>query len=340
MVKIILTSSFRGGTGKSTILSNLGLFLARSGKRVLFLDTDVNSPGVHAMFGLRPESFDGTFTDFLYGRISIEDATHDISEIFGLEAKQVLLIPSSLALNDIASHISAKHNNNLLRSAITTISEKFDVDYLLIDTHPGINEEMLLASALADVVISIVRPDNQDYQGVSVSLELAKRLKTKTFLLVNKVHKDINRVSLKNKIEKFYGYPVAGILPFSEDILLSESKYIFAHKRPTHPFSKEIARIGAKIFEMVHSSEHVAFTLLKSIAEMGVDLNVKTLEEATGINSLKLKEQLRELLDKKFIRFEKMAGVKMMVLTTKGQKYVKLHKVGIKSERTLEKIAV
>ena len=52
MTKIISTHSFRGGTGKSNITANIAAQLANSGHRVGVFDTDIQSPGIHVIFGL------------------------------------------------------------------------------------------------------------------------------------------------------------------------------------------------------------------------------------------------------------------------------------------------
>ena len=53
MAKVISVHSFRGGTGKSNTTANLAAVYAQQGKRVAVIDTDIQSPGIHALFGLR-----------------------------------------------------------------------------------------------------------------------------------------------------------------------------------------------------------------------------------------------------------------------------------------------
>jgi MinD-like ATPase involved in chromosome partitioning or flagellar assembly len=80
MTKVIMTGSFRGGTGKSTIISNLSSYLASLGMKVILIDGDIISPGVHAIFGLDQKTFSKTLTDYLAGDANIEDIVYDISE--------------------------------------------------------------------------------------------------------------------------------------------------------------------------------------------------------------------------------------------------------------------
>ena len=52
MAQIISVHSFRGGTGKSNLLANLAATMACHGQRVGIVDADIQSPGIHVLFGL------------------------------------------------------------------------------------------------------------------------------------------------------------------------------------------------------------------------------------------------------------------------------------------------
>ncbi len=51
MYKIVSVHSFRGGTGKSNTTANVAAILASLGQRVGVVDTDIQSPGIHVLFG-------------------------------------------------------------------------------------------------------------------------------------------------------------------------------------------------------------------------------------------------------------------------------------------------
>ncbi len=55
--KIVSIHSFRGGTGKSNTTANLAAQVAMAGKRVGVVDTDIQSPGIHVLFGLWTRTF-------------------------------------------------------------------------------------------------------------------------------------------------------------------------------------------------------------------------------------------------------------------------------------------
>lgn len=58
MGRLIAIHSFRGGTGKSNISGNVAAWLAMQGHRVGIIDTDIQSPGLHALFGVSPATVD------------------------------------------------------------------------------------------------------------------------------------------------------------------------------------------------------------------------------------------------------------------------------------------
>ena len=243
MAKIISISSFRGGTGKSTITSNIAVYLASLGNRVMILDTDIKSPGVHALFGLHEGIMKCTFNEYLTGNCDIEDSVYDVTDQMNLKQGNLFLTPSSITYHEIADTIVSKYSFDLLNDAFKKLIETYKLDYLIVDTHPGINEESLIAVEQADISLLIIRPDNQDYQGAKVSTEIAKRLGIKTNIIINKIHSKVDIKKMSKELEDIFEFPVVAAIPFSEDLLIAESKYVIYEKYPDHPFSKHIKNI-------------------------------------------------------------------------------------------------
>ncbi|MCB0019851.1 MAG: MinD/ParA family protein, partial [Anaerolineales bacterium] len=135
MTQIISTHSFRGGTGKSNITANLAALLARRGHRVGVFDTDIQSPGIHVIFNLAEDEIRLTLNDYLWGNCSIEEATYQVQNENG---GAVFLVPSSIKANDIARVLREKYDANDMHDAFRSLISAFRLDYLLIDTHPGL----------------------------------------------------------------------------------------------------------------------------------------------------------------------------------------------------------
>lgn len=240
---IVSTHSWRGGTGKSNITANLAALLARAGRRVGVVDTDIHSPGIHVVFRLEPQAMRRTLNDVLWGRCAIAEAAHDVTDRVAAHGAlaaggAVLLIPSSVQAGEITRILREGFDVNLLGDAYAQAIDALGLDVLLIDTHPGLSEETLLSIAVSDTLLLVLRPDAQDYQGTAVTLEVARRLEVPNLLLVvNKSLSSLDFGLLRERIERTYGAPVAAILPFSEEMLTLGSGDLFALVAPAHPFA-------------------------------------------------------------------------------------------------------
>ncbi len=255
MSKIIAVHSFRGGTGKSNLTANLAVSVAslegqeaKGGNRVAVVDTDLQSPGIHALFNIDDKIKNYTLNDYLWQRSSISDTACDVTCHLGIEGKgRVFLIRSSINADEIARIEYEGYNVNLLNSGFRRLIEELDLDYLFIDTHPGLSRETLLSIALSDLLIVILRPDRQDFQGTTVTVDVARQLKVRNMMLViNKVPIKMDYWGLQQNIEKTYKIPVAGILPLSEDMVQLGSCGLFCLEYPDHPLTEILKQLAEK----------------------------------------------------------------------------------------------
>jgi len=247
MAKVISLHSFRGGTGKSNITANLAIVLAMAGKRVGIIDTDIQSPGIHIIFGLGEDRIDHTLNDYLWGRCRVADSAYDVTPP-QVDKGRVHLVPSSIKVNEITRVLHEGYDARLLKDGFKDLIQELSLDHLLIDTHPGLNEETLLSIAISHALIIILRPDQQDYQGTSVTLEVAKRLGVPSlFLVLNKVLPDLEPDIYRAQLTETYHAQVGAILPLATEIVRLASADIFYLQQPQHPFSQEIKMLGRKI---------------------------------------------------------------------------------------------
>jgi MinD-like ATPase involved in chromosome partitioning or flagellar assembly len=252
MTKIVSTHSYRGGTGKSNTTANMAACLAARGRRVAIVDTDIQSPGIHVLFDVDQQTLRLTLNDYLWGRCKIEETAVDVTSAIVDNAGRplsppnaaVLLVPSSARAGEIARVLKEGYDVSLLNDGFRDLGERLELDYLLIDTHPGVNEETLLSIAISDTLILILRPDYQDYQGTSVTLELARRLDVPQLLLVvNKALPSFDFRQLSERISTMYKAPVAAVLPLSEDMVRLGSGGLFSLLYPDSAYAAGIKAI-------------------------------------------------------------------------------------------------
>jgi MinD-like ATPase involved in chromosome partitioning or flagellar assembly len=255
MSRIVSIHSFRGGTGKSNLTANLAATISQHGNRVGIIDTDINSPGIHVLFGLDEEKMDKTLNDYLWGKCAIEETAYDVSPVLNMDKGSVIvmggglyLIPSSIKAGEIARILREGYDVGMLNDGFRDLVDRLKLDYLLIDTHPGLNEETLLSIAISDALIIILRPDQQDYQGTAVTVDVARRLEVpKMMLVVNKVLSSFDLEAVRQEVQKTYNTPVAGVLPLTEDLIRLGSREVFCLRFPDHPWTEKIRGIAAQI---------------------------------------------------------------------------------------------
>jgi septum site-determining protein MinD len=246
--KVIAIHSYRGGTGKSNLTANIAVVLAASGKRVAVVDTDIQSPGVHLLFGLEDTSGLKTLNDYLWERCAIRETAADVTPASLQGDGRVWLVPSSLQAGEIAKVLREGYDVGLLNDGFRDLIDDLALDYLLIDTHPGLNEETLLSIAVSDELIVLMRPDRQDFLGTAVTVDVARKLDVKGLVMVlNKVLPNVAERGFQAEVERIYGAPVIGVLPESPDMLELGSSGLFSLRFPDHPLSQEIRRLAARL---------------------------------------------------------------------------------------------
>lgn len=249
MGKIISVHSFRGGTGKSNTTANLATLLAAQGMRVGMIDTDISSPGIHVLFGLEEDDIKASLNDYLWGQCEIEEAAQEVTDRLGTPIRgKMFLVPSSMKPGDIARILRESYDVGLLNDGYQRLIEELNLDVLMIDTHPGLNEETLLSIAISDALIIIMRPDSQDYQGTAVTVQVARKLDVPRLLLVvNKMPNSFKPSEVKVRVEKTYQCDVAGVLPHSDEMMSLASSGIFVLRYPNHPVTAILKEVAAKV---------------------------------------------------------------------------------------------
>lgn len=254
MPKIVSTHSFRGGTGKSNTTASVAVLVARAGHRVAVIDTDIQSPGIHVIFQLAESQIKHALNDYLWGKCKIDQAAYDVTPAaIGSvgeddQRPRIFLIPSSVNAGEIGRILKEGYDVGKLNDGFQRLVTELKLDYLFIDTHPGVNEETLLSIAISDKLLLVMRPDSQDFQGTAVTAELARRLDIPEMLIViNKVPPGMDTVQLRERVEKSYGAEVAAMLPLNHEIVRLASSGIFVNRFPEHPMTAALTKVAQRV---------------------------------------------------------------------------------------------
>ncbi len=201
MTYSIAFHSYKGGTGKTTIASNLSAFLAKEGHSVCLLDLDIYAPSLQTYFEITPKKW---INDYLYGDAKFNDVITDISSlILKDEDGTTPLSNGKLFVGLCASKKedfikleggSSDFRKQLFHKLIMfreKLIETYDPDYIVIDTSPGVRYWSLNALALADVFFLTLKMGDIDIEGTKKMVNEIYHSFTsygsKSFLIWNKV---------------------------------------------------------------------------------------------------------------------------------------------------------
>lgn len=249
MARIVSVHSFRGGTGKSNITANVAFLLARKGRSVAVIDTDIQSPGIHILFGLVGAEITTSLNDYLWHGRDIIEAALDVRPNLGASVKgRLYLIPSSTQQAQIARVLREGYDAERLTRGLRGLVDGLDLDILLIDTHPGLNEETLLSLVISDMLVVVMRPDKQDYEGTGITMEVARQLQVPcSTIVVNKAPLNLEPEAIALRVTQTYGCEVAAVLPYCEEMLTLASGGIFAVRHPEHRLTVLLGQIAEKV---------------------------------------------------------------------------------------------
>lgn len=251
MAKIVSVYSDRGGTGKTTCLANIAAIVASWGYRVGVVDANLPSPGIHLLFGFDQHPLQHSLNDYLWLHCPLQAIVHDVTAIlpeYGHDRRQLYVVPASTKLGDKARVLREGYDVRRLQQGLQRLVATLQLDYLFIDTHPGLSEETLLALDESDVVLFIFCPDQQDFAGMQSTLTLAQRFAVPQFLaIMNKTPTGLDIDPLISQVKTSYGITVTAVLPHTENLLRFASRGLFTFTHPTHRFTHTITGIARHV---------------------------------------------------------------------------------------------
>jgi MinD-like ATPase involved in chromosome partitioning or flagellar assembly len=260
--KTLAFHSYKGGTGKTTLISNLAAFYAMNGLRVCLIDFDLYAPSLSTYFRKTPSIY---LNSLLSGEAELSDVLVDLSVELGLKGKLFLGFssPRKEDIHEIEIKHEMKWQLGALRrflSAKNQLFEEYKVDYLLLDTSPGIRYWSINALAAADNLFLLMKMSDMDIEGTKKMIvdiyDSLTRFGSKYYLVLNKVQGaspmenadwEANEKSWQAELEKSIGAQVISSIPCFCDIQFSRHEFLFSVRQPEHPFSKRLVTLADKI---------------------------------------------------------------------------------------------
>ena len=222
--------AIKGGVGKTTVAASLAADLVNHyGKKVLLVDANYSAPNL----GLHMDivSLNKTIHDVLDMKAHLKSS---IQNKFGVD-----VVPGSYVCNKKLNYLK-------LKNKLSGVKDKYD--FIIIDSSPSFNDEMLSVMVASDSLFVVTTPD---YPTLSCSLKAAKIARGRgtpiNGIIVNKIRDPFYELDLK-EIEESVGIPVVAKIPDDE----TNVRALFT-RIPTSiynkncKFGKEINRLGAAL---------------------------------------------------------------------------------------------
>ena len=269
---VIAVVNQKGGTAKTTTVENLGIGLARQGKKVLLVDTDPQGSLTISLGYPRPDELDVTLFDILSK--TINEAAVNAGEGILHQPEGIDLIPANISLAGLeVALVNTMNRERVLKQFLEPI--KGNYDYVLLDCMPSLGMLTVNALAAADAALVPVQANYLSAKGLEQLLQT-----------INKVKRQINP---KLRIEGILLTMVDGRTNYGKEISsLIRDTYgghikIFTAEIPRSVRAAEISAEGKSIF--LHDPKG-------KVAESYQDLTKEVLKNAEKRRKHQL-EQLR-----------------------------------------------
>ena len=238
MCRVIAIANQKGGVGKTTTTSNLGIGLAKQGKKVLLIDADAQGSLTASLGNTEPDAIEITLASVM-GSLIKDEEVEPMEGILHHE-EGIDLMPGNIELSGLeVSLVNVMSRERIMQEYISMVRDYYD--YILIDCMPSLGMITINAFACAD---SILIPVQAAYLPVKGLQQLIKT--------IGKVKRQINP---KLEIEGILLTMVDSRTNYARDIsaMLKEAYgsrvKIFTNIIPISVRAAEISAEGVSIYK-------------------------------------------------------------------------------------------
>ena len=261
MCKIIAIANQKGGVGKTTTTSNLGIGLAKQGKKVLLIDADAQGSLTASLGYTEPDTLEVTLATIMGDLINDEEVEPGEGILHHEEG--IDLMPGNIELSGLeVSLVNVMSRETVLRRYVDSVKREYD--YVLLDCRPSLGMLVINALSASDYVLVPVQADYLAAEGMtelvgtvrSVQRQINPRLKIGGVFLTM-ANETAFRRDIVNSVKENFGrrLPVLDtVIPSTVRLaeVSTADKSIFQHEprgRAADAYrrlTKEVLEIGQK----------------------------------------------------------------------------------------------
>ena len=176
MAKITAICNQKGGVGKTVTAVNLGIGLAREGKKVLLVDMDAQGSLTASLGYQRPDQMENTLATVL-GRIILDEPVSPGEGILH-QAEAVDLLPANIELSGLeVTLVNTMSRETILRDYLNIVRDQYDV--ILLDCCPSLGMLTINALAAADQVLIPMQAHYLSIKGLEQLIRTISNVKRK-----------------------------------------------------------------------------------------------------------------------------------------------------------------
>ncbi len=240
--RVLCIASGKGGTGKSVMTANLGLYLATKGKKVLILDADLGLANAHLLLDMQPR----------YNLSHVLNEKRSLEEIIDVGPEGLQLISGGSGISQLAA-LDEYHLFLLIRQ-VAALEEKND--FILIDTSAGIAPQTMVFLYAAREIILVTTPDVTAMTDAYAMMKtmMQKNPETRLSLVANKTRSEKEAKGVYEKLDrvsqKFLSRSIRswGHVPFDKHVSRSiVKKDPIIRSFPRSEAGRAIANVGKRL---------------------------------------------------------------------------------------------